>query len=69
MTENFAQDIGSRIAVEVFLDQAFETSFPAQYYVKTCTVYDEAGSEFDVVQNGCSSDLTQTIRHTPQAEL
>ena len=33
------------------------------------TVKNNAGNEFAVLQNGCNSDLTQTLRYTPQADI
>ena len=67
--ENFSQDVGARVYVEVFLAQTFDSDFPAQYYVKTCTVKDSLGNEFAVVKNGCTSDLTQTIRYSDQEKI
>ena len=69
VVEKYSTDIGSRISVKILLTETFDSDFPAQFYLKTCTVYDGTGKEFNVVEKGCSSDLTQTKRHTSQEKL
>ena len=56
---------GDQFNFEISWLEGFHASFPVVFYIERCTVANVAQSDtFDIVKDGCNSDLVETIRHT-----
>ena len=56
--------VGSRFHIEIKWNEQFTEAMPVRFYIDECTVSSVDGlKSFNVIQEGCTSDLVQVERH------
>jgi len=57
--------VGERFNFELDWEETFTTEMPVRFYPEKCTVTDENTNSFDIIKNGCISNLILMERHKP----